>query len=162
MFDATSRLFASLAALGINPKMETFGERKRVQKTVYLLDKVFGLNFGYNFSWYLHGPYSSQVTQIIYDVVEGRKTVDQQTTSLSSEDTYKIECLKAFLKDDLNVNDQLELLVSVDYLLNCIVNPQNIAPTDHEIIEFLNLKKPWFSNEEIQVAIHRMRALKRK
>ncbi|MDR2720454.1 MAG: hypothetical protein LBC03_06605 [Nitrososphaerota archaeon] len=162
MSDVTSKLFASLAALGINPKMETFGERKCIQKTVYLLDKVFGLDFGYYYSWYLHGPYSPQVTQIIYDVVEGRKIVEQQTTPLSSEDTYKIECLKAFLKDDINVNDKLELLVSVDYLLNCTVNSQNVDPTEQEIIEFLNLKKPWFSNEEIKTAIHRMQELKRK
>lgn len=162
MSDATSKLFTSLATLGINPKMETFGERKRVQKTVYLLDKVFGLDFGYRFSWYLHGPYSPEVTKIIYDVVEGRKTVDQQTTNLSAEDTYKIEQLKVFLKDDINANDQLELLVSVDYLLNCTINPQNIAPTEQEIIEFLNIKKPWFSNEEIKTAIQRMRELKRK
>ena len=142
--------------------METFGERKRVQKTVYLLDKVFGLDFGYCYNWYLHGPYSPEVTQIVYNVVEGRETVDPQDATLSTEEFDRIEQMKAFLKDDLNSNDQLELLVSVDYLLNSTLNAQNAVPTEKEIIEFLNVKKPWFSNDEITAAIKRMQELKRK
>ena len=157
----TSKLFASLAALGIDPKMETFAERKRVQKTVYLLDKVFGFDFGYYYNWYLHGPYSPQVTQIIFDVVEGRASIDPQpaNSNLSPEDCQKIERMRTFLNEDLNSNDKLELLVSVDYLLNYT---ENATPNEQEIVEFLNIKKPYFSNEEIIQGIKRMQSLRRK
>jgi uncharacterized protein YwgA len=157
--NSTPRLFASLAALGINPKMETFAERKRVQKVVYLLDKVFGMNFNYYYSWYLHGPYSPQVTQIVFDIVEGRQGVGSNPVNLSDEDLGKIERMKSFLKEDLYLNDALELLVSVDYLLSCISNPSS---REKEIMEFLNVKKPYFTNEEIVAAIRRMKTLRRQ
>jgi hypothetical protein len=150
---STSRLFSSLVAIGINPKMQTFAERKRVQKTVYLLDKVFEMNFGYPYSWYLHGPYSPYVTQIVFDVLEGRESTDANPTTLSNEDLAKIERMRTFLGPDLLSNDTLELLVSVHFLLSCGRN------TDRQIIEFLNEKKPYFSNEQIILAIHRIRNL---
>jgi hypothetical protein len=35
--------------------------RKRFQKTVFLLQEQFGFDFGYRFTAYLYGPYSSQL-----------------------------------------------------------------------------------------------------
>lgn len=35
--------------------------RKRFQKTVFLLQEQFGIDFGYRFTAYLYGPYSSQL-----------------------------------------------------------------------------------------------------
>jgi uncharacterized protein YwgA len=155
--DNASRLFASLAALGINPKMETFGERKRVQKTVYLLDNVFGMGFNYNYSWYLHGPYCPSVTQIIFDVVERRRCVDANPNHLSNEDLCRIERMKSFLGEDLFSNDALELLVSVDYLLSCTRKSDS---QDREITEFLNVKKPYFTDDQIAIAIQRMKTIR--
>jgi uncharacterized protein YwgA len=153
----TERLFSSLAALGITPKMQTFAERKRVQKTIYLLDKVFEMKFNYVYSWYLHGPYSPQVAQIVFDVVEGRKKIDANPANLSAEDLIKIEHMKNSLKEDLYSNDTLELLVSVDYLLDCAANKSS---KEKEIIEFLNVKKPYFTNNEIIAAMNRIQTLR--
>ncbi len=151
------RLFASLAALGINPKMETFTERKRVQIAVYLLDKVFGMNFGYSYSWYLYGPYSPPLTQIIFNVIDGDQKVNIQPNTLSVSDLQKIEKMKKFLGDDLNSSDTLELLVSVQFLLGA---GKNSTADEKEAVEFLNQKKPYFTNEEVQGAIRRLQKLK--
>jgi uncharacterized protein YwgA len=151
------KLFASLSELGINPKMETFSERKRVQKTVYLLDKVFGMNFGYSYNWYLHGPYSPEVADIIFGVLEGRKNIDFSSGTLSNEDLRKIGKMKAFLGNDLTSNDTLELLVSVHFLLDCTLNNES---RKEEIIKFLNQKKPYFTNNEINAALKRMQTLR--
>jgi uncharacterized protein YwgA len=35
--------------------------RKRFQKTIFLLQEKFGIDFGYKFTAYLYGPYSSQL-----------------------------------------------------------------------------------------------------
>jgi hypothetical protein len=35
--------------------------RKRFQKTIFLLQEQFGINFGYGFTAYLYGPYSAQL-----------------------------------------------------------------------------------------------------
>ena len=114
-----ARLFACLKTLGISPRMETFSERKRVQKMVYLLDKVFHLNFGYSYNWYLHGPYSPELTRIIFDVIEKEREDIAEPVELSAEDKDKIRRLKLFLNDDIESNDALELLVSLHYLLKC-------------------------------------------
>jgi uncharacterized protein YwgA len=154
MMDKTSKLFASLSALGINPKMETFVERKKVQKIVYLLDKVFKMDFGFSYNWYLHGPYSPEVTRIVFDVVEGRQNVTLESTSLTGEDQHKINSLKTFLGEaDLNSTDKLELLVSVHYLLDCY---RQSKTKKADVVAFLKEKKPYFSTEQVCKAIDRL------
>ena len=154
--DHISKLFASLDALGLSPKMETFSERKRVQKVVYLLDKVFGMNLDFSYSWYLHGPYSPQLTRIVFDVIEGQTVVDSNLKVLSSNDQRKIEELKAFLGNDINSSDKLELLVSLHFLLNRM---KDSDVSQEDIIAFLRRKKPYFTDEEIIGAIDQLQTL---
>ena len=152
----TFRLFASLSALGINPEMKTFAERKKVQKLVYLLDKVFGMDFRFSYSWYLHGPYSPEVTKIVFDVIEGRQIVDSSTEALSKTDLAKIDRLKTFLGKEMDSNDKLELLVSLHFLIECSRDPRL---TQNDVVAFLKSKKPYFTDEEIAEAIDRLRTL---
>jgi len=154
--DHISKLFASLDALGLSPKMETFSERKRVQKVVYLLDKVFGMNLDFSYSWYLHGPYSPQLTRIVFDVIEGQTVVDSNLKVLSSNDQRKIEELKAFLGNDINSSDKLELLVSLHFLLNRM---KDSDVSQEDIIAFLRRKKPYFTDKEIIGAIDQLQTL---
>ena len=46
--------------------VDEFDDRLRFQKTVYLL-QAFGINRGYDFSWYLRGPYRSLAAHGGYD-----------------------------------------------------------------------------------------------
>jgi len=151
-----SKLFASLRALGINPKMSTFAERKKVQKLTYLLDKVFDMNFKFSYNWYLHGPYSPEVTTALFDVIERGQIVNIDPKVLLDEDLRKIDQLKSFLGDDLDSNDKLELLVSLHFLMQYLKDP-NI--TQEDIIAFLKAKKPYFTDEEIFEALDRLRTL---
>jgi uncharacterized protein YwgA len=152
----TGKLFASLKEVGISPKMETFSERKRVQKMVYLLDKVFHLNFGYSYNWYLYGPYSPELTRIIFDVIEKEHEDIAEPIELSREDKEKIRRLKLFLNDDIESNDTLELLVSLHYLLKCW--PKSDSKVE-DAVDFLKSKKPYFSDEEISNALTRLQNL---
>lgn len=152
----TDRLFACLKMVGINPKMETFSERKRVQKIVYLLDKVFHLNFGFSYNWYLHGPYSPELTRIIFDVIEKEREYVAKPVNLSAADKAKIKRLKLFLYDDMESTDALELLVSLHYLLKC--SPDSDSKVE-DAVNFLKSKKPYFSNEEISNALKRLQDL---
>jgi len=151
-----SRLFASLRVLGINPKMDTFAERKKLQKLVYLLDKVFGMNFKFSYNWYLHGPYSPDVTTILFNVIEGRQVARSDPKVLSGEDLRRIDRLKSFLGDDLDSNDKLELLVSLHFLMQYLKDPR---ATQEDVVAFLKAKKPYFTDEEIFEAIDRLRTL---
>ncbi len=153
----TDKLFASLKLLGINPRMETFSERKKVQKAVYLLDKTFGLNFFYSYNWYLYVPYSPEVAQIIFGVLEDKKNTPVNTNILQEEEIKKIKRMKEFLGSDIHSTDQLELLASVQFLIDCAGK----SPTkENEIIDFLKQKKPYFSTDEVRRAIKRLEKLK--
>ena len=152
----TRRLFASLKTLGINPKMTTFAERKKVQKLVYLMDKVFGMGFSFPYSWYLHGPYSPEVTEIVFDVIEGRQAVDVNQEVLSDRDTARIDRLKSFLGKDIDSTDELELLVSLHFLIERSRNPKM---TIKDVVDFLKSKKPYFTDEEIAEALDKLRSL---
>ena len=54
---------------GYEFSMDGFNDRLRFQKTVYLL-QAFGINRGYNFSWYLRGPYCSLAAHDGYDLCD--------------------------------------------------------------------------------------------
>jgi len=152
----TCKLFTSLKTLGINPKMTTFAERKKVQKLVYLMDKVFGMGFSFPYSWYLHGPYSPEVTKIVFDVIEGRQAVDVNQEVLSDRDRARIDRLRSFLGKDIDSNDELELLVSLHFLIERSRNPKL---TTKDVVDFLKSKKPYFTDEEIAEAIDKLRSL---
>ena len=156
-----SKLFASLRVLGVRPKMDTFADRKKVQKLVYLLDKVFDMNFDFSYSWYLHGPYSPELTKRVFDVIEGREVVHSDLKLLSKEDIRKIDRLKLFLGSDIKSSDKLELLVSLHYLMQYLKNPRLRARalTLDDIIAFLKAKKPYFTDEEISNCIDQLRIL---
>jgi len=151
-----SKLFASLHILGINPKMDTFADRKRVQKLVYLLDKVFGMRFNFSYNWYLHGPYSPEVTKLVFDVIERGQAVRSDPEVLSREDARRIHRMESFLGNDIDSNDKLELLVSLHFLMQYLRQPK---VTMRDIITFLKSKKPYFTDEEISNCIDHLKML---
>ena len=156
-----SKLFASLRALGIHPKMDTFADRKKVQKLVYLLDKVFDMGFGFSYSWYLHGPYSPEVTRLVFDVIERQHAISSDTTILSAKDLRKIDRMKLFLGNDIKSNDTLELLVSLHYLMQYLKNRgiHTRKLTLDDIVAFLKAKQPYFTDEEISKCIDQLSIL---
>lgn len=151
-----SRLFASLRKLNIDPKMDTFSERKKIQKVVYLLDKAIGMNFNFPYNWYLHGPYSPFVTGIMFDVIDGQQTVSADPELLSKKSLKKIQQLKAFLGKSIDSNDELELLASLHFLKQ---RAKNSRATQQDVITFLKSKKPYFSDDEIVDALNRLNRL---
>jgi len=137
-----AKLIACLNALGINPKMETFSERKLMQKLVYLLQK-FGIDLGFYYNWYLHGPYSPGLTRVLFEIVEeGPK----RHMALTQEQITKIAELRSILGDDFRSSDKLELIVSIDYLRE---RARRIRASDREVLKILKKQKPYFTEQEI-------------
>jgi len=151
-----SKLFASLRVLGVRPNMKTFADRKKVQKLVYLLDKVFDMGFNFSYSWYLHGPYSPEVTKRVFDVIEEREVVRSDPKLLSKEDMRKIDRLRLFLGNDIKSTDKLELLVSLHFIMQNLKDPRF---TLEDVIAFLKAKKPYFTDEEVLNCIDQLRIL---
>jgi uncharacterized protein YwgA len=91
-----------------------FQDRLRLQKTVYLL-QAFGIYLGYNFNWYLYGPYSPGLTRDAFEVLPqmGRSSAvhfaDQETER-------RFELFMKFLGDKKNDPQWLELVGSLHML----------------------------------------------
>ena len=64
-----ARLLAGLLRRIGNFGIASFKGRLILQKTVYLL-QAFGIYLGYQFSWYLRGPYSTRLTKEAFGLVD--------------------------------------------------------------------------------------------
>ncbi len=123
--------------------MDTFEDRLRMQKLVYLA-KSFGVKLDYGYNWYLHGPYSRELTRDLYEITQNRSVAEEP---LSQNETRKIDQLKSFLGKDSESPDRLELLASIQYLKDV---GKSVDASDQEILQVLREKKRYFSEQEIQ------------
>lgn len=103
-----------------NFSKKTFEDRLLIQKKIYCLQMV-GLDLGYRFNWYLHGPYSPELTSASFRIIDhgedflaGYELDDSVSPYLA-----KVEGLASHHKRieiGLSESDWLELLTSIDYL----------------------------------------------
>jgi uncharacterized protein YwgA len=113
--------------------------RIMIQKIVYFL-QTFGVDFGYSFSWFIHGPYS---TRLMADAFELDKMWDTvQERQLDDEEEKALEKLLVFLGDKKDDYVWLELLGSIHFL-------KTIAPTveKEEIMRQVLRHQGYFTEE---------------
>jgi uncharacterized protein YwgA len=149
-----NKLFAALRATGLDPSVATFEERKKVQKLVYLL-QLFGVRLGFSYSWYLHGPYSPDLTKVLFDALANPKSI-HVSEDVFKDDEKKIQKLKAFLGNRIGSTDFLELLVSLHYVKKA---GDSQGASKQDILRFLKEKKPFFTEEEIAECWNRLQEL---
>lgn len=144
------KLKKSLKLLGVELNIDSFAERKRMQKITYLLEQ-FGVNLGFEFSWYLHGPYSTTLTRVLYkkDLEELNRMVQDK-----NDDIKKIESLKKFLGSDIKSSNTLELIVSLHYLMTL---GKSGNKSDEEMLQLFMRLKPFFSEEEGRYYLKRIK-----
>lgn len=141
--NAENKLLSCLKTAGLNPTVDSFSDRKRLQKVVCLMDCV-GVELPFVFSWYFRGPYSSSLTDSLYKIIEENISVDEE---LDEEEQSKITKIKNFLGDRINSSDYLELLASLLFLKR---KASEVNATNEEVFEFIKKKKPYFSLREIK------------
>lgn len=56
-----------LTMMGVPPRIKTLSDRKRVQKAIYL-GQAAGADLGYDYNWYIHGPYSPELANDYYQL----------------------------------------------------------------------------------------------
>lgn len=106
-------LGALLKRIG-NFNLCTFKGRLVLQKTIYLLQS-YGLNLGYTFTWYIHGPYSPQLTkdafrlQEIYSEIPAAEFTDSNIEN-------RLKKFITFLSDRKTDGDWLEQLACTHFL----------------------------------------------
>lgn len=141
MTDVKSKLNEIYRELEVNTDLSSFSNRKLLQKLTYLIE-VFGINLGFKFSWYVHGPYDRHLTSVLYD---DSPEESNRSVSENSNQSQCLKNLKEFLGNDITSSRNLELIVSLHYL-NHIGKKDNLS--DNEIITKLLKLKPQFSREE--------------
>lgn len=137
--------------LGVEPHLDTFASRKQLQKLTYLIE-AFGIFLGFQFSWYLHGPYDRKLTAVLYGDDDGKESARQVPDTYPNESEI-IKKLKEFLGRDVHFSRTLELIVSLHYL-DYLGRRQNMK--DDEIIDQLVSLKPQYTKDEARHYLKRI------
>ena len=97
--------------------MRTFDHRLRVQKFVYLLQS-FDVYLGYDYSWYLRGPYCSTLAAAGFALAEFYEDIpDDSRMSFSSSAVHgRFESFKEFIGGYEDDTDFLEMAASFHFL----------------------------------------------
>lgn len=99
---------------------ETFDERLICQKKMYLLEAL-GTDLGYNYNWYVRGPYSPSLTSYVYNNLDVLKNNDFSKYKLSESAERNIQQVNELVKEkkqDMSVASWYELLASLVYIYN--------------------------------------------
>jgi uncharacterized protein YwgA len=145
----------AVRGLGLNFRIGTFQERLILQKAVYLAE-AGGVNLGYYYHWYLHGPYSPSLTRDAYAIEsELRQELDEsEGWKLDDESEQRLKQLRSLIPKDNDVRGRkLELLASVHFL----VNRKQVHANDAEEIAatLLRFEKD-FSEDEVANALREL------
>ena len=141
-------LFESLEQ---NLSVDTFSARKQLQKLVYLAE-VFRIDMGFKFNWYIHGPYSPDLTRVMFDKEKGKSVKIKDMPNLESN----VSKLKNFLGDDINSSSRLELIASVHYVSSIVEDP---IKEKTDVLNTIYDEKPQFSKIDVEQCYERVMTL---
>lgn len=126
---------------------DSFDERLISQKKVYLL-KTLGIDLGFSFNWYIHGPYSPRLTTYFYDNLGILIEFDYSKYQLDEAVRQKTKIVNEILDQKpphMNNSSWYELIASLLYLCK-----QNSNSKD--LFNILKVYKPQFDEEDYEKA----------
>lgn len=118
----------------------TFSNRIKLQKIVYLI-QANGINLGYSFSWYLHGPYSPDLTKDAYQIGDFSKVKEVRFENPEIE--AKFNDIKSKIGSHKNDDFWLEASASIHLLKKLYpmkTKEQIINDIQNKCLEFNNKK----------------------
>lgn len=133
--------FAALKRIGVSLSLATFNDRLRMQKVVYLLQS-FGLQTRWNFSWYLRGPYSSDLAYAVFNT--DLKSVSE--VKFNRANVRAIEKLKRYFKLEYMSVADLEASASILYVATQRREPWE---SKQELVEEVLSKKPMLARSRV-------------
>lgn len=136
------KLFEIFDMLEVKHDLQTFDNRKQLQKLTYLI-QMFKVSLGFEFSWYIHGPYNSALTAVFYD----DPGANIETSKITSEDRDKLKELREFLGTDIKSSRNLELIGSLHFLMNA--SKKEELNEDKITEDFLKIKSQ-FNRDEVK------------
>jgi len=136
--------------IGASLNINTFENRLRVQKIVYMLQlhPEFRGKLNYDFNMFIRGPYSPELARVYYNLPEDNLLVDIKV----SEDAI------AYAKEIiLENNASLELAATL-----IEVKKINKDISEKELIEKVRILKPYYHPEFISEVLEKVKQLKSK
>lgn len=114
--------------------VSTLDARKLLQKVVYLVQRS-GLDLSYRFAWDEMGPYCRTLARDNRELAQNIDLGDQSWTGYELQDQFDpaLELVRTLIahkpgERDLATHDWLELVASIDYLVN--VNDLSVEETE--------------------------------
>lgn len=130
--------------------IETINDRILLQKKVFLAQDI-GLPLGYGYGWYIHGPYSTDLTAAAYQLIpEGFDSIEKNTlkepyaTMVSKVNALENEIARRELQ--ISTVQWYELLASIAYW------KKRGHDIEDKIVSQIKQTKPQFSEEQIRAA----------
>ena len=139
--------------------LDTINDRILLQKKVFLAQDI-GLPLGYGYSWYIHGPYSPDLTSVAYQVIpEGCDSIENMhfrepyAKIIESVNLLENEIRERKLK--IGTVQWYELLASIAYWYKRGYNSEKAA------VQKIKETKPQFSEEQAKAAYQSYLAFKK-
>ncbi len=143
------KLLACLKELNFKPNVNNFEHRLIIQKTACLLE-LMGFKIGYNFSLYVRGPYSTDLTHDLYDNIQ---FVYENKISPNFSSPKREKLLEFSDATDKLDPALLEIMSTYAFISKALGKDEKEA-----IIELKRLK-PFFSDAQIAVGVSRAKQL---
>lgn len=148
----------TIDGLGLEFKIDSFEDRLIMQKSVYLAQTA-GVNLGYYYHWYLHGPYSPSLTRDEYaiatDISVG--TDESEGWKLDDASSQRLEEIRGIFTEPERdkLARKLELLASVHFL----IERRQVSKVDtSRITATLKRFNKDFSKEEVKEALGELKS----
>lgn len=130
--------------------LETISDRILLQKKVFLAQDI-GLPLGYGYSWYIHGPYSTDLTAVAYQVIpEGCESIERNSLKAPFDGMIaRVNSLESEIKKrgiKIGVVQWYELLASIAYWYKRGYTEEN------KVVARIKETKPQFSEDQTKAA----------
>ena len=133
-------------------ELETLNGRKFLQKTIYLMqNKLYGEDAWYSYSMYLYGPYSRELAEECFNIVNNIESARTEQVVLLED---SISFLNSFKAEYEGFSESMgrEILDSLE-LLSTTLFVMKYLPKDVAVKETLRLKGSKFSEDEVNKAM---------
>ncbi len=133
-------------------ELDSFEQRLMIQKKVYLA-QLTGLDLAYRFGWYLHGPYSRELTRDAFRLKEemelGERDYEtKQLAPFAHKRVQRAPRIWAKRPDGIDEGDWLELLASLHYLKHIAYMGKNARREFDDVWKALIDSKPRFKRRK--------------
>ncbi|WP_386680943.1 hypothetical protein [Loktanella sp. R86503] len=158
MEDKEIALKLVLDRLGEDAAISTVNDRMRIQKAVYICQEL-GVPLGYDYSWYVKGPYSPSLTRDYYSLNAALSADNTDVRDLSLNDELSEPLVRA--RECLEFSPDVEVITTKPHWfealcsLHYLIRHSNKTHTQAQ--EYLSVVKPHL-NEVSPLALTRLQA----